>query len=112
MIVGCGFAVTALTGGIPAVGGIALTCSITGLSAGIAHPGDCSIYENLTLIKTFAVIFGTDLIGLVGGYIRVIIALTPKTTVSSPDIARKGGRETEISGRFKQCVSFAFGYSS
>ena len=74
--------ISALTGRIPAVGGIALTCSITDLSAGIAHPGDCSIYENLTLIKTFAVIFGAYLVGLVDGYIRVIIALTPKTTYS------------------------------
>ena len=69
------------------------------------------IYKNIVVIITFA-ICGAYLVSFVGGYIRVIIALTPKTTVSSPDIARKGGRETEISGRFKQCVSFAFGYSS
>ena len=39
------------------------------------------IYKNIVVIITFA-ICGAYPIGFVGGYIRVIIALTPKTTYS------------------------------
>ena len=81
MIVGCGFAVTALTGRIPAVGSIAAACNITGLSAGITVSGVYLIYKNIVVIITFA-ICGAYPIGFVGGYIRVIITLTPKTTYS------------------------------
>ena len=81
--------VAALTGGMPAVGSIAAACNITGLPAGVTVSGVYLIYKDIVVIITFA-ICGAYLISFVGGYIRVIITLTPKTTVSSPDTARKG----------------------
>ena len=81
MIVGCGFAVTALTGGIPAVGSIAAACNITGLTAGITVSGVYLIYKDIVVIITFAICCAY-LISFVGGYIRVIIAPAPKTTHS------------------------------
>ena len=71
--------VAALTGRIPAVGSIAAACNITGLPAGVTVSGVYLIYKDIVVIITFA-ICGAYLVGFVGGYIRVIIALTPKTT--------------------------------
>ena len=91
-IAGIGYrdAVAALTGGIPAVGGIATACDITDLATGITVSGGYLIYKDLTVIITFT-ICAAYLIGFVAGYIRVIITLTPKTTGYCPLIRRQCG---------------------
>ena len=79
VIVGCGFAVTALTGGIPAVGCIAAATDIavSVWTAGYTLAFSCFFRKDRTILIAGTI---TSRYGCV--CIRVIITLTPKTTYS------------------------------